>query len=395
MDPALDADLGRADRPGLRRPAAHLVQRQRVGVGVPTALRERAEPASGVADISEVDVAVDDVGDVLAHDVAAQSVRERAELLQGGAVRAEQGQRLVVGDPGRIGPGVAQGGEHVGADPPHGTGTSNRAGPARDGPAARADDSVDPRPGRADLGTKRLPVTVDRAEVRPFLAAAPDRVDRGVQIGAAGVSESAVGLLPGAAGREHTVGEQAVRAGQRPDVPGQARVDPWFTEMGGVDGEPGPQREPGLRRHGTQDVQVRPGPLGVDVVGGDRGDAAPVVDAGRKQQGALRGVNEVRRSLHPHRGAQHQPGDRDGRGQLLGTDVGRGAHRGVVLGAEILDDHLLDRPVAAGQTSKLEDRLGPLRPGLPDAEQQAGRERDRQPPGVGEDPQADGRVLVG
>jgi len=55
-------------------PVADLLQRQRVRVGVGAPLRERAEPAAGVADIGEVDVAGDDVGDVVADDLAAQRV---------------------------------------------------------------------------------------------------------------------------------------------------------------------------------------------------------------------------------------------------------------------------------------------------------------------------------
>ena len=71
VDAALHADLGRAEVPGLLGPVGDLVERQRVGVGVGAALGERAEPAAGVADVGEVDVPVDDVGDVVADDVPA------------------------------------------------------------------------------------------------------------------------------------------------------------------------------------------------------------------------------------------------------------------------------------------------------------------------------------
>ena len=48
----------------------------------------------------------------------------------------------------------------------------------------------------------------------------------------------------------------------------------------GVEGQPGGQREPGRFGGVPQHAEGRPGPLGVDVVGGDRRDAAPVVDPG-------------------------------------------------------------------------------------------------------------------
>ena len=58
-----------------------------------------------------------------------------------------------------------------------------------------------------------------------------------------------------------------------------------------------------------------PGPLGVHVVGRDRGDPAPVVDAGVQQRGQV--VGEVRRRLDVHLGRQHQAGHRDGPEQVV------------------------------------------------------------------------------
>ena len=89
MDAALHAHLGGAGPPGLLGAVAHLGQRQRVGVGVGAPLRERAEPAAGVADVGEVDVAGDDVGDVVAGDLAAQRVGDAGQRLQVGAVRGQ------------------------------------------------------------------------------------------------------------------------------------------------------------------------------------------------------------------------------------------------------------------------------------------------------------------
>ena len=102
VDAALHADFGSARVPGLGGPVTDLAQRQRVGVGVAAALRERAEPAAGVADVGEVDVAGDHVGDVVAHGVPAHRVGQRGQRLKLGAVGVEQRQRLGVGEPGRI-----------------------------------------------------------------------------------------------------------------------------------------------------------------------------------------------------------------------------------------------------------------------------------------------------
>ena len=66
----------------------------------------------------------------------------------------------------------------------------------------------------------------------------------------------------------------------------------------------------------ARSVEVRPRPLGVDVVGGQRRDAAPVVGAGAQQQLELGRVGEVRRHLHAHVRPQHEPGDGDGRDVL-------------------------------------------------------------------------------
>jgi hypothetical protein len=110
MDAALHAHLGGAGLPGLLGAVADLLQRQGVRVGVGAALGERAEPAAGVADVGEVDVAGDDVGDVVADDLAAQCVGDAGQRLQVGAVRGQQGDGLVVGEGGRVAFGLAEGG---------------------------------------------------------------------------------------------------------------------------------------------------------------------------------------------------------------------------------------------------------------------------------------------
>ena len=114
VDAALHAHLGGAGPPRLLGPVGDLVDGQPVGVGVALALGERAEPAADVADVGEVDVAVDHVGDVVADRVAAHVVGEPAQLVQRRAVGGEQrqGRRLVArvaaAPPGRRRPAAAR-----------------------------------------------------------------------------------------------------------------------------------------------------------------------------------------------------------------------------------------------------------------------------------------------
>jgi len=74
--------LGRAEGPGLVDAVAHLRHRQRVGIRVGATLREGAEAAAGVADVGEVDVAVDDVADLVADRVAPHPVGEVGDRVE-------------------------------------------------------------------------------------------------------------------------------------------------------------------------------------------------------------------------------------------------------------------------------------------------------------------------
>ncbi len=64
VDPALHADLGGPGRNGLVDPLPHLGKTQRERIRIVMALGEGTEPATGVADVGEVDVAIDHVGDI-------------------------------------------------------------------------------------------------------------------------------------------------------------------------------------------------------------------------------------------------------------------------------------------------------------------------------------------
>ena len=122
VDAALHADLGGAGDVRLPRPVGDLVGRQRERVGVALALGERAEPAAGVADVGEVDVAVHHERHVVADDVAAQRIGQRGNGIQRRTVGGGQREVLVVAAARRVALGGAQRGEHVGVDALRGAG---------------------------------------------------------------------------------------------------------------------------------------------------------------------------------------------------------------------------------------------------------------------------------
>ena len=226
--------------PRLLRPVADLLQRERVGVGVGAALRERAEPAAGVADVGEVDVPGDHVGDVVAGRVAAQRVGERGERVQfrrrrrpaAPAPRASvipAGSRSALRSAAATSPRSRRGA----ALPPG----RDQAAPGRAGR------------GRSASATSR-PVAVDLGEVVPAVGRPAGGVDGDVQVGPAGrLAPAAVRLLPGQAAR-------ASRPSRASPVAGSASAATCAASRGSsqgsrevarVDREPLAQRQAGRR----------------------------------------------------------------------------------------------------------------------------------------------------
>ncbi len=268
VDAALHADLGGPDVPGLARPVGDLVEGERVGVGVGAALGEGAEPAAGVADVGEVDVPVDDVGDVVPDGVAADVVGQRADRVELGAVGGDERQGLRGGEVGRAVAGDPQGGRDV---------------------------VVEPRGrGRLHLLPDGVPPAVDVVEVGAAVGGAAGGVDRGVQVGAAGAAQRVVGLLPRQAHGQHVrargrpaPASAATCGARRGSSHGSSRYGGWAVSRSR-------RTKPASAVACAQRLDVRPGALGVDVVGGERADAAPVVDAGREQRRGLGEVDQVR-----------------------------------------------------------------------------------------------------
>ena len=142
----------------------------------------------------------------------------------------------------------------------------------------------------------------------------------------------------------------------------------------GVHGEPRRQRVAGRLGRLAQAVERGPRALGVHVIGGDRRDAAPVVDPGRDQRGQVVGVGEVGRRLQVDRRVEHEPGDGDGPEELVGRAGGCLPHRRAGLGQEVLDDHLLHVTVALVRGLDGEQGVEAFLTGLADADEDAGGE---------------------
>ncbi len=136
--------------------------------------------------------------------------------------------------------------------------------------------------------------------------------------------------------------------------------------------------------HLSQALDRGPGALGVDVVGGHRGHATPVVDAGVQQRAEV--VGQVGRGLQVDLGragsagpARSPPGSPSGgQGSALCMAV-------PAFGQEVLDDHLLHVAVATVGLGDGLEGLDPVLPGLADADEDPRRERRwparRPPPG--------------
>ena len=100
MDPALQADLGRAAVPRLPRAPDDLLVRDEVRraaqVRRQLPLREGAEAAAEVADVRVLDVPGDDVADLVAADLAPQPVGRGEHALALVAAGAEEPHELVL-----------------------------------------------------------------------------------------------------------------------------------------------------------------------------------------------------------------------------------------------------------------------------------------------------------
>ncbi len=160
------------------------------------------------------------------------------------------------------------------------------------------------------------------------------------------------------------------------DLPRDPRIGPAL-EIGDelrVDREAWRELEAVRLRGRPEPLDLGPRCLRVDVVDRHGRDAAPVVDPGVQQLGEVV-VGQVRRHLQVHVSGQklaRRPRRPD---QLVERGLLVRGHLRARLRAEVLDDHLLDVPVALVQRRNRLERLQPLLARLADPDQDPGRER--------------------
>ena len=139
--------------------------------------------------------------------------------------------------------------------------------------------------------------------------------------------------------------------------------------------------------------QVRPRGFRIHVIGRHRRDAAPVVGARADERRELAGL-QVGRRLDRHARPEEEAGDGERPQMLRERRLGRAGHARAGLGAEVLDDDLLQMAVRCVQLAQREERLEPLAPALPDTDQKPRGAGNRQFTGDPERLQAKRRNLV-
>ena len=234
MDAALEAHLGGPPLLGFAHPVGDLAQLEQVGrapeVEREGAFGEGAELALEGADVGVVDVPVGHVGDLVTHRLAPELVGHIGHGPDLGAPGREQGDDLVLAH------GLAEldPGQHV----------AHRAAGGAASVTTGGDGAGADRPGdhRRASGTERA--------------------------GGGGVSppEHQGWSRPSPSASEASSTGKRIGLGQ-PAVGVESEL--------GVEGQPGRQREPGRLGGVAQDRESGPGPLGIDVVGGDRARRRP------------------------------------------------------------------------------------------------------------------------
>ena len=126
----------------------------------------------------------------------------------------------------------------------------------------------------------------------------------------------------------------------------------------------------------------------------NRRNAAPIVQSAFNQ---VRGTSgrQVGRCLDRHFRSENQPGNSDRPLKVREVRLRRSRHFGARLGAEILDDNLLQMTVALVQVTQCEQAVDPFTARFADADQDAAGEWNLLPPGFVYRRQPHGRILVG
>ncbi len=195
------------------------------------------------------------------------------------------------------------------------------------------------------------------------------------------------------AGRPLVLARQPERVGDAQRLRQHTGLEPFGVEPFRVDGKPWREIEAPRSGGVAQTVAVGPGCFRVDVVDRHGRDPAPVVDPGVEQPAEVLG--QVRRSLQVDLGLEQHACGGDRPEVILDVRLGRGRHLGAGLGAEVLDDHLLDVTVPLVRVADRNERVEPLGPCLADPDQDPGCERHALLPGGRKRGEPRRGVLVG
>ena len=182
---------------------------------------------------------------------------------------------------------------------------------------------------------------------------------------------------PGVARRPVVVAREALGIAHAPDAGGDVRSQPRIggAHIGGVDGQAVHEQFAGLRTLAGKFGNGRPRRFGVHVIGRDRRDAAPVVEA-RVDQLLIDVRRKVWRRLDIHVGPENETRGRDGPQQIVEIRFLGIGELCVGLGPEVLDDDFLDMTMGSVQIGNCLQRVDPLVACLADADQDSGRERN-------------------
>src|SRR5712692_4861172 len=129
-----------------------------------------------------------------------------------------------------------------------------------------------------------------------------------------------------------------------------------------------------------QPRNLRPGRLGIDEVTRDRRDASPVVDPGFKQPRKC-SITQIRRGLQIHLAVENKQRSDNRPQHLFLRRLRVRGHRDSRLGAEILDDDLLNVAETPVQLANRDERVHALHERLTNADQNPGGERNPQKAG--------------
>src|SRR2546422_1525107 len=143
-----------------------------------------------------------------------------------------------------------------------------------------------------------------------------------------------------------------------------------------------------------QPGNLRPGRLGIDEVARHRRDASPVVDPGFEQPRKC-SITQIRRGLKIHLAVENKPRSGNRPQHFLLRRLRVGGHRDSRLGAEILDDDLLDVAGTPVQVANRDERVHTFHECLTNADQNPSGERNPQTAGFFHGAEAQRRHFVG